>query len=67
MPFTTTLKNLNALNVYHINLYQNLKFTHSIKMRNIPEVFHKIIKKTNGKYPTTFSNLNYSIKKYSLK
>ena len=36
-------------------------------MRNIPEVFHKIIKKPNGKYPTTFSNLNYSIKKYSLK
>ena len=36
-------------------------------MGNIPEVFHETIKKLNHKYPTTFSNLNYSIKKYSLK
>ena len=36
-------------------------------MGNIPEVFHETIKKPNHKYPTTFSNLNYSIKKYSLK
>ena len=61
------LKNLNALNVYQINLYQNLNFMHRIKMGNIPEVFHETIKKPNHKYPTTFSNLNYSIKKYSLK
>ena len=40
---------------------------HRIKMGNIPEVFHETIKKPNHKYPTTFSNLNYSIKKYSLK
>ena len=61
------LKNLNASNVYQINLYQNLNFMHRIKMGNIPEVFHETIKKPNHKYPTTFSNLNYSIKKYSLK
>ena len=54
------LKNLNALNVYQINL-------HRIKMGNIPEVFHETIKKPNHKYPTTFSNLNDSIEKYSLK
>ena len=56
------LKNLNALNVYQINLYQNLNFMHRIRMGNIPKAFHETIKK-----PTIFSNLNYSIKKYSLK
>ena len=61
------LKNLNALNVYQINLFQNLNFMHRIKMRNIPEVFHETIKKPIHKYPATFSNLNYIIKKYSLK
>ena len=61
------LTNLNALNVYQINLYQNLNFMHSIKMGNIPKLFHETIKKPNHKYPITFSYLNYSIKKYSLK
>ena len=36
-------------------------------MGNIPEVFHETLKKQNHKYPTIFSNLNYSIKEYSLK
>ena len=36
-------------------------------MGNIPEVFHKTIKKPSHKYPTTFSNLSSSIKKCSLK
>ena len=58
---------LNALNVYQVNLYQNLNFMHRIKMGNIPEVFHETIKKPIHKYPATFSNLNYIIKKYSLK
>ena len=61
------LQNLNALNVYQINLYEYLNFMERIKMRNISEVFHKTIKEPNHKYPTTFSKLNYSIKKYSLK
>ena len=36
------------------------------KIHSIPEVFHET-KKAKPKYPTTFSNLNYSIKRYSLK
>ena len=55
------LKNRNALNVYQINLYQNLNFIQRIKMANIPEGFHEAIKKSNYEYPTTFSNLSYSI------
>ena len=61
------LKNLNVLNVYQINFYQNLNSMQRIKMWNITKVFHETIKKTNHKYPTTFSNFNYNIKKYSLK
>ena len=58
---------LNALNVYQINLHQNLNSMRRVKMGNIHEVFHETIKKPNHKYLTTFSNLNYSIKKYSWK
>ena len=58
------LKNLNAVKVYQIYLYQSLNFMHRTKMGNIPET---IIKKTNYKYSKTFSNFTYSIKKHSLK
>ena len=64
MIFTPTFKKLN---VYQINFYKNLNFMHKIKMGNISEVFHETIKKPNQKHNTTFSNLNYSIKSYSLK
>ena len=57
------LKNPNALIVYQMTLYQNLNLMHRIKMGNIPEAFHEIIRKPNHNYPVTFSNLNYSIKK----
>ena len=40
---------------------------HWIKMGKTPEVFHETIKTPNHKHPRTFSNLNYIIKKYSLK
>ena len=40
---------------------------HRIKMGNILEVFHETIKKPNHKHRKTFSNLNYSIEKYTLK
>ena len=63
MSFTTTLKKSKCIN----HLYQNVNFTHRIKMGNIPEVFHETIKQPNSKYPTAFCNLNYSIKKCSLK
>ena len=41
------LKNLNALNLYQIRLYQNLNFMHRIKMENIHKVFHETIKTPN--------------------
>ena len=65
--YILNVRSLNALNVYQINLYQNLNIMHRIKMWNIPEIFHETIKHPNHKYPTTFSNVNYSIQKYSLK
>ena len=41
------LKNLNALNMYQICLYQNLNFMHRIKMGNILKVFHEITNMPN--------------------
>ena len=41
------LKNLNALNMYQICLYQNLNFKHRIKMGNILKVFHEITNMPN--------------------
>ena len=65
--YILNVRSLNALNVYQINLYQNLNIMHRIKMWNIPEIFHETIRNPNHKYPTTFSNVNYSIQKCSLK
>ena len=67
MSFTTTFKKSKYIKCLSDKLYQNLNFMHRIKLGNITEVFHETIKKPNHKYPTTFSNLNYSIEKYFLK
>ena len=39
------LKTLNALNVYQLNIYQNLNFMHRLKNDNIPKIFAELIKK----------------------
>ena len=58
------LKNLNALNIYQLNIYQNLNFMHRLK--NIPKVFTELIKKPKHKYPTKFSENSYTTKSFSL-
>ena len=32
---------------------------------NIPAIFNDVIKKPEHKYPTKFSSLNYTLRKYS--
>ena len=54
-------KVLNALNVYKINLYQHLNFMYRLGNRDIPAIFNDIVKKTEHKYPTKFSSLNYTL------
>ena len=49
-------KNLNALNVYQINIYQHLNFMHKFINNQIPSIFSDFIKRPNHKYPTTFQS-----------
>ena len=44
------LKTLNALNMYQLNIYQNLNFMHRLKCDNIPKIFTELIKKSKHKY-----------------
>ena len=67
MSITTTFKKSKCIKCLSDKFASKSKLHARIKMGNIPKVFHETIKKPNHKYPTTFSNLNYSIKKYSLK
>ena len=60
------LRNLNALNVYQINIYQHLGFMHKLNNDKTPKVFNDIIKRPEHRYPTNFSNLNFSLKSYAL-
>ena len=56
---------LNALNVYELNIYQNLYFMHRLKNDNISKIFTELIKRKH-KYPTKFSKNSYTIKLFSL-
>ena len=59
-------KNLNALNVYQINIYQLLNFMHKFINNQIPSIFSDFIKRPNHKYPTNFSQSSFYLKRYSL-
>ena len=59
-------KNLNALNVYQINIYQHLNFMHKFMNNQIPSIFSDFIKRPNHKYPTNFSQSRFYLKRYSL-
>ena len=48
-------ENLNALNVYQINIYQYLNFVHKFINNQIPSTFIDLIKRPDHKYPTNFS------------
>ena len=58
--------NLNALNVYQINIYQHLNFMHKFINNQIPSIFSDFIKRPNHKYPTVFSQSSFYLKRYSL-
>ena len=60
------LETLNALNLYQLNIYQNLNFMCRLKNNNIPKVFTDLIKKVKQKYPAKFSKNSYTTKSFSL-
>ena len=55
----------NPSNVYMINLYLHLNFMYRLRKRDITAIFNSIVKKSEHKYPTNFSSLNYILSKYS--
>ena len=59
-------ENLNALNVYQINIYQHLNFMHKFINNQITSKFSNFIKRPNHKYPTNFSQPRFYLKRNSL-
>ena len=59
-------ESLNALNIYQININQQLHFMHRVINNQIPSIFSDLIKRTDHKYPTNFSQSSFYLKKYSL-
>ena len=59
-------ENLNALNVYEINIYQHLKFMYKFINNQIPSIFSDFIKRADHKYPKNFSQSSFYLKRYSL-
>ena len=52
-------ENFNALNVYQINMYQHLHFMHKFINNQIPSIFSDLIKTSDHKYPTNFSQSSF--------
>ena len=57
---TELLKSLKVLNVYQINILNNVFFMHRINTNSAPVVFLDKLTKTSHLYPTRFSQLNYT-------
>ena len=58
------LREMNALNVYQINLYQNLILIHKANTGSAPTIFVNKFSKVNHTYPTSSNNsINYRIPK----
>ena len=54
-----------TLNVFQLNILNNLVFMHKIKSQTVPKLFQKFLKPTH-KYPTNFSTSNCRIPLFKL-
>ena len=61
----TLFENLNALNVYQINIYQHLNFMQKFINNQIPSILNDLIKRTDHKYPTNYPTNSIYLKRYS--
>ena len=60
------LKEIGALNIYQLNIYQNLCFMHKIKNEEGPMIFHDQFSKIQHKYSTRYSKNAFNIPKANL-
>ena len=61
------MKELNILNVYQINILQQLLPTFKVKNSITPRVFNQAFSLMDRLYPTRFSNNNFKICDFNLK
>ena len=61
------MKSLNALNVYQINILQNLLLTYKSKHNLAPAIFQEKFKSINHKYLTRYASQNFYLAKSSIK
>ncbi|XP_065645688.1 uncharacterized protein LOC136076146 [Hydra vulgaris] len=61
------LMELNALNVYKLNIYQVMLFMFKSKHGLSPNIFHSYFTKISHKYPTNFSNDNFVVPRFYFK
>ena len=54
------------LNVFQLNILNNLVFMHKIKSQTAPKLFQNKFRKPTHKYPTNFSTSSYSIPPFKL-
>ena len=59
-------KNLNALNVYQINIYQHVNVMHRFINNQISSISSDFIKRPDHKYPINFSRSGFYLKRCSL-
>ena len=57
---------MNALNIYQLNIYQNLSFMHRLKNDSLPKIFRELLRKRNHKYPKEFSKNSDTSKPFPL-
>ena len=57
------LKNLNALNVYQINIFQILILMYKVKNNTTPKAITKLFHRIQNKYNTKSSTDNFSVPK----
>ena len=55
------MKDMNALNVYQINIYKTLIFMYNVKAGLVPDIFKHKFKNIEHKYPTAYSHINFKI------
>ena len=58
--FIELLRSLKTLNVYQINILNNVFLMHRINTNSVPNLFLDKLTKPSHLYPTRFSQLNYT-------
>ena len=59
-------KENNTLNIYQLNIFNNLLFLHRVKKAKAPNVFLSKFLRPSHHYPTSFSQNNYIVPSFKL-